>query len=105
MLANIHLSDTVGGCDLDDLLDCHVVVVATITGDDQGLANVLDLRILLVEGIENRLHKVLEVVLLREHLHFLPETAGARLLILIRLLDLDGLDRDFTGPDGGHRPF
>ena len=105
VLANVHLSDTVGGRDLDDLLDCHIVVVATITRDDHGLANILNLRILLVECIENRLYKVLEVMLLREHLHFLSETAGARLLILIRLLDLDSLNGDLTGPDGGHRPF
>lgn len=105
VLANINLSNTIRRSYLYDLLNCNVVVVATVTRDDQCLTHILDFWILLVQCIENRLNEVFQVVLLREDLNFFPETASTWLLVLKRLFDLDSLDRDFAGPNGGHRPL
>ena len=105
MLADVDLSDAVGGSDLDDLLDCDVVVVSAVAGNDEGLSDIVDLRSLLVEGIEDGLNEVLEVVRLGEDLDFLSEAASAWLLILVGFVDGDGLDFDLAGLDGGHGPL
>lgn len=105
MLTNIYLSDTIGGCNLDNLLDSDVVVVPTIARNDEGLAHVVDFWGLLFEGIEDGLDEVLQVVRLGEDLDLLTEAASAWLLVLVGFFDGDSLDCDLAGPDGSHRPL
>ena len=57
-----------------------------------------------VASVEDRLDEVLEIVLLLEDLGLLPEATCARFLIVVRLFDLDSLERRLTLEDLGPLP-
>src|SRR5690349_12695905 len=66
---------------LDDLLEGLLVVVAAIAADDERGVGLVGAQVAqLVEGEEERLHPVLEVVLRGELAHLLAQARRARLL-------------------------
>lgn len=79
VLADIDFPDTVADSDLDDDLGSYVVVISSISRNNEGFTNIL----FFGERVENGLHEVFEVVLLFEDLHLFPEATRAGLLVLI----------------------
>ncbi len=68
---------TVGGGNLDQLLDHFAIVIATVAADHERLAGKT------FQHIEDRLDEVFSVVLLLEHRNLLAQARSARLLILV----------------------
>lgn len=81
MLTHDHVAHSVGDRDLNDSLDCLRIAVSAVSGNHKRwVLGPLTER----NGVENRLHEILEVVLLLENSDFLPKAAGACFLVLVR---------------------
>ena len=67
----------VGGRHLDQFLDGDAVVKTAVAADDKGFSRRVD-------GVENALQEVFEVVFLHYDFGFFPQTRGAHFLVRVR---------------------
>ena len=86
-MTDVNLSNSVGESYLNCDLGGNIVVVSTVTGDDEGFTLVLRFW----KSVENGLDEVLKIMFLGEDLDFLSESTSSWLLILIWGLNLDDL--------------
>src|SRR5690554_6616130 len=97
VLAHQHRPEAVGRGDADRLLDGDIIEVAAIAADHQRLALVA------LQAVEDRLHEVLDIVRLAEHLDALAQSGGSRLLV-VEGRGFNRLDRHrVSGPGGWSR--
>lgn len=87
VLTDVNLSDSVGESNLNCDLGGNIVVVSTVTGDNEGFTLVLRFW----KSVENGLDEVLKIMFLGEDLDLLSESTSSWLLILIWGLNLDDL--------------